>query len=139
MLLPLDAHAHIDPAHRLDDVASAGAVLAMTLSLEEAALAVDRREPYIVWGVGCHPRLRKAQEAFSVEQFANLVERTAIVGEIGLDKGSRVPLALQLQTFRQALAVLACPPLQISYWPSLVALIFRLLMDIVIHWRRRKP
>lgn len=98
-------------------MASAGTVLAMTLSLEEAALAADRREPHIVWGVGCHPRSRKSQEVFSAKLFGNLVEQTAVVGEIGLDTGSRVPLARQLDAFRQALAVLACPPLQIFYWP----------------------
>ncbi len=114
MLLSLDAHAHIDPILGSDDLASSGAVLAMTLSLGEAALVVGRREPYIVWGVGCHPRFLKAQEAFCVKQFADLVEQTAIVGEIGLDTGSRVPLELQRRTFRQTLTVLAERPRIVS-------------------------
>jgi TatD DNase family protein len=86
----------------------------MTLSLDEAALVVDRREPHITWGVGCHPRKLKAQEAFDAERFGELAERAAIVGEIGLDTGSRVPLELQLQTFRQALEIVAELPRPVS-------------------------
>ena len=36
-----------------------------------------------------------------------MVELAAVVGEIGLDTGSRVPLDLQLRTFRQALEIVA--------------------------------
>ena len=91
----LDAHAHLDPSRTAPELASSGAVLAMTLSLKEAALAVDRHDPYIVWGVGCHPRKRIAQDAFDSDRFSELVGKSAIVGEIGLDSGSRVPLELQ--------------------------------------------
>jgi len=110
----LDAHAHLDRERTSEELAASGAVLAMTGSLEEAAAVVDRNEPYITWGVGCHPRLRNPQESFSVERFGELAERTAIVGEIGLDAGSRVPLELQLETFRQALAVVAELPRLVS-------------------------
>lgn len=113
-LPPLDAHAHLDPARSSGELAGTGPVLAMTVSLEEAATAIDRVEPYITWGVGCHPRLRTAQEAFRVERFGALVERAAVVGEIGLDTGSRVPLERQLQTFRQALDVVAELPRLVS-------------------------
>jgi TatD DNase family protein len=113
-LPPLDAHAHIDPIITSTDLAASGAVLAMSLSLDEAALVVDRIEPLIIWGVGCHPRKLKSQEAFDELRFSELVERTAIVGEIGLDTGSRVPLELQLQTFRQALAIVADHPRLVS-------------------------
>jgi hypothetical protein len=101
-LPPLDAHAHLDPERTLDELAASGAVLAMTLSLDEAARVVDRAEPQIAWGVGCHPRRRKPQEAFDAERFGELAERTAIVGEIGLDTGARVPLELQLRTSIEA-------------------------------------
>lgn len=113
-LLPLDAHAHLAPARTSSELVGTGAVLAMTLSLDEAALVVDRREPHITWGVGCHPRNRKAQEAFDAGRFGELVERAAIVGEIGLGAGSRVPLELQLQTFRRALEVVAQLPRLVS-------------------------
>ncbi len=110
----LDSHAHLEPSQTSSELASIGAVLAMTLSLDEASLVVDRYEPNITWGVGCHPRNLKAQKAFNADRFRDLVERTAIVGEIGLDTGSRVPLELQLQNFRQALEVVAETPRLIS-------------------------
>jgi hypothetical protein len=37
-LPPLDAHAHLDPEQTSEELAASGAVLAMTLSLDEAAL-----------------------------------------------------------------------------------------------------
>lgn len=113
----IDAHAHINPAYTSDELAESGAVLAMTDALEGAALAFNRRDPTVVWGVGCHPRKRKAQESFSVDQFRNLVERTAVVGEIGLDTGSHyrhASLEKQLQTFRAALEVVANLPRIVS-------------------------
>ncbi len=105
-LLSLDAHAHFDPARRADELEPAGAVLAMTLSLEEAAGAVRRREPLVAWGVGCHPRVAKAQAAFSSELFRELVAKAAVVGEVGLDvRWSKVPMECQLRVFRTALQV----------------------------------
>jgi TatD DNase family protein len=115
MALPsLDAHAHIDPKLTSEEVAGSGAVLAMTLSLDEAALVVDRCEPHVVWGAGCHPRKPKSLENFDAERFRKLAERTAVVGEIGLDTGSRAPLDLQLRVFRQALAMIADLPRIVS-------------------------
>ncbi len=128
----LDAHAHLDPGRTSEELVDSGAVLAMTLSLDEAALIVDRVEPRITWGVGCHPRTPKAQESFDVERFRELAERAAIVGEIGLDAGSRVPLELQLQTFRQALAVVA-------ELPRLVSIHSYRATGLVLEELRRRP
>jgi TatD DNase family protein len=110
----LDAHAHIDPARTADELTGMGAILAMTLSLNEAAHAIRRHDPLIAWGVGCHPRILKAQEAFNADRFGELAERTAIVGEVGLDTGSRVPLERQLQIFRQVLSIVAELPRLVS-------------------------
>jgi TatD DNase family protein len=96
------------------ELVDCGVVLAMTLSLDEAALGLARNEPHITWAVGCHPRNLKAQRAFDAQRFGELVARAAAVGEIGLDMGSRVPLELQLQTFRQALEVVAELPRLVS-------------------------
>jgi len=128
----LDAHAHIDPDRTSDELAASGVVLAMTLSLDEAALVIERYEPQITWGVGCHPRKLKPQESFDAERFGELAKRTAIVGEIGLDTGSRVPLELQLQTFRQALAVVA-------ELPRLVSIHSYRATGLVIEELRRRP
>jgi TatD DNase family protein len=106
-LPPLDAHGHIRANRSSEELASVGAVFAMTESLDEAASVVGRWEPYVVWGVGCHPRLKRPQESFDVARMGGLAERTAIVGEIGLDAKSRVPLEVQIRTFRQALDVAA--------------------------------
>lgn len=128
----LDAHAHLDPGRTSEELAASGAVLAMTLSLDEAALGVDRVEPWITWGVGCHPRHLQAQESFDLERFGELAERAAMVGEIGLDTGSRVPLELQLQTFRQALAVVA-------ELPRLVSIHSYRASGLVLDELRRRP
>jgi TatD DNase family protein len=128
----LDAHAHIDPRRSPDELTGSGAVLAMTLSLDEAAKVVGRRESLIAWGIGCHPRKLKAQEAFDVERFRELAQRTPIVGEIGLDMGSRVQIEMQLRAFRQALRVVA-------ELPRLVSVHSYRATGLVIEELRRRP
>lgn len=110
----LDAHCHLDPVRSQRDLARAGAVLAMTFSLEGARPAVERRDPLVAWGVGCHPRIVAAQENFDIERFRDLARQTAVVGEVGLDTGSRVPLKVQLEIFRQVLGVIADLPRPVS-------------------------
>lgn len=106
--ISLDCHAHVRPTRTPEELAPAGAILAMTLSLAEAAAVVDRREPFVAWGVGCHPRTVDAQAEFDVGRFEELTERAPIVGEVGLDvRWSRVPMDQQLRTFRAALAFAA--------------------------------
>jgi TatD DNase family protein len=113
----LDTHAHINPEYTSAELAESGAVLVMSISLERAARVVSRRDPMVVWGVGCHPRKIEAQESFDVERFRDLIERTAVVGEIGLDTGAHyrhAALDKQLQTFRAALEVIAELPRIVS-------------------------
>jgi TatD DNase family protein len=112
--LSLDAHAHFDPKRTPDELADSGAVFAMTLSLDEAAQVVSRKDPHIAWGIGCHPRKLQAQHDFDADQFRELAERTAVVGEVGLDTGSRVGLDQQLHTFRQVLDIVAELPRLVS-------------------------
>jgi TatD DNase family protein len=131
----LDAHAHLDHVRTVDDLADSGSILAMTLSLEEAALVVDRRDPQVVWGVGCHPRKLGAQESFDAERFRDLAERTAVVGEIGLDIGSHyshAALETQLQTFRKVLKI-------VSDMPRIVSIHSYLATGLVIKELRQKP
>jgi TatD DNase family protein len=104
----------------------------MTLSLDEATRVIGRREPTITWGAGCHPRKPRSQESFDAELFAKLAKRTAIVGEIGLDTGSRVPLETQLKTFKQALEV-------VHELPRFVSIHSYRATGLVIKELKRKP
>lgn len=134
-LLSLDAHAHLDTTHTEDKLAESGAVLAMTLSLEEAALAVHRQDALIVWGVGCHPRKLKAQKSFDVERFRDLAERTAVVGEVGLDIGSHYSHASaesQLETFRKVLKI-------VSDMPRIVSIHSYQATELVIRELKQNP
>ena len=100
----LDAHAHFDPSRESVELSQVGAVLAMTLSLDEAAKVLQRREPLITWGVDCHPRKLAAQNAFDPDRFAELARYTPVIGEIGLDVACQVPLERQLYTLRSVLS-----------------------------------
>jgi TatD DNase family protein len=131
-LSTLDAHGHISPKRLSSDLKGSGAVLAMTLSLDEATLGAIRNEPNIVWGVGCHPRFVKSQEAFNIRQFESLLKKTAVVGEVGLDAGSRVPLEFQLKNFRQVLEV-------VSKFPRLVSIHSYRATELVLKELRRRP
>lgn len=113
-LLTLDAHAHLAQNHPASDLIDSGAVLAMTLSLDEASMALQRQDEMITWGVGCHPRFPKYENTFDINRFTDLAARTAIVGEVGLDASSRVPMELQLKNFRQILDVVARLPRLVS-------------------------
>ena len=103
----LDAHAHLAPERPSRELEASGAVLAMTLFPQEATRAAEHQEPAIAWGIGCHPRFPEAQEGFDPQQFEELLQKTALVGEIGLDSGSRVPMVRQLENFRLMLEAIS--------------------------------
>ena len=110
-LPPIDAHTHIDVD--IDDFAirSLGAlVMAVTRSLDEADIATRRGDGMAIWGVGCHPGLKMAQNAFEAHRFQELLTRTALAGELGLDGKSRVPMNQQVETLSQAFDVLHRTP-----------------------------
>ncbi|MCU0522735.1 MAG: GrpB family protein, partial [Anaerolineae bacterium] len=103
----LDAHAHLRANLARDEVRRSGAVLALTLSLDEAERALARDDSLIVWGVGCYPGDLPALMAFDKGRFREMAGRAAVIGEVGLDAGRRPPLDLQLQVFRAILEVAA--------------------------------
>ena len=110
-LPPLDMHAHIDTSVPADDLAGLGAVVfAATRSLTEAAQAVQRHDERIIWGAGIHPGLVRSHTGFDPDTFTQLIDRTPLVSEIGLDGKSRVPMDRQQATLRRVLAVLAHTP-----------------------------
>jgi TatD DNase family protein len=110
VLPTLDAHAHFDPSRSSVELAEAGVVLAMSFSLDEAAKGIERHEPLIAWGVGCHPRKLPAQQAFDADRFSELAAKSAIVGEVGLDSAYQVPMERQLSTLRSVLVYTAKNP-----------------------------
>ena len=103
----LDAHAHLRIDRPPAELSRCGAVIALTLSLDEAEQALSRDDPLIAWGVGCYPGNLAALQAFDVARFRELAERAAVIGEVGLDAGRRPPLDLQLRVFRAVLEVAA--------------------------------
>ncbi|MBK5996181.1 TatD family hydrolase [Streptomyces sp. MBT58] len=110
-LPPLDLHAHIDTSVPADDLAGLGAVVfAATRSLPEAARAVERHDERIIWGVGAHPGLARSHTGFDLDTFTQLIDRTPLVSEIGLDGKSRVPIDRQQATLRSVLDVLTRTP-----------------------------
>ena len=110
VLISLDAHAHIDPNHTSVEPEQVGAVLAMPLSLDEAVKVVGRDDPFIAWGVGCHPRKVAAEQVFDPDRFFELALRSPIIGEVGLDVAYQVPLEQQFSTLRVALSFAARNP-----------------------------
>ena len=111
----LDLHAHIDPTIAPHELKSLDAVVfAATRSLEESDLALRRDDARTIWGVGCHPGLAGAQKAFSASEFRSQLERTAFVGEVGLDGKSRVPIAKQEETLTKVLTALTDHPRIVS-------------------------
>jgi TatD DNase family protein len=138
----LDAHAHLDEALPAQSFAASGFVLAQTMSLAQAERALGRTDAAIAWGVGCHPRLSRAQDAFAADSFERLVAQTPVIGEVGLDAGSRVPAATQLRTLRAILDRARAQPRIVSLhsFRSTGALLDELerrpLSAPILHWWR---
>jgi TatD DNase family protein len=105
-LPPIDAHAHILTNIDGGDLrALRSAVFAVTREPSEWVAAVSRHDELCIWGLGCHPKSVEAIAAFDGDLLAELVASTPLLGEVGLDGGSRVPMADQRRVFRVALEV----------------------------------
>ncbi len=138
---PLDTHAHVDPEIDGSELRKLGAfVFAMTRSLDEFRAVKSRTDLRTLWGVGVHPGLVRAQKSFTVERFGELIKNAALVGEVGLDGSSRVPIELQTKTFRQILGELQRRPRIVSIHSSGAHL--RVLRELhrtpvhgaILHW-----
>jgi TatD DNase family protein len=136
----LDAHAHLKHMHSALDLSTCGAVLAMTVSLEEASHTITRSDQTILWGIGCHPGEVDAQQRFDERTFRDLIKHTPIVGEIGLDKRSQVPFDVQLKNLRAILNIVADNPRLVSIHSNhataevLEELDKRPISAAVLHW-----
>jgi TatD DNase family protein len=82
----LDCHSHIAPDVTSDQLVTLGdsQILAMTRSLEEAEYVSRRTDPNLIWGCGVHPGVRNVAP-FQADVFGRLIQRFAVVGEVGLD------------------------------------------------------
>ena len=110
-LPPIDTHTHIDVGIEPAEVKDLWAfVMAVTRTLDEANIATQRDNNMAIWGVGCHPVLKRAQQEFNADRFQQLLTRTPFVGELGLDGKSRVPMDQQVETLVKAFDVLRRTP-----------------------------
>jgi TatD DNase family protein len=111
----IDAHAHIQANLEPREIATLGGViLAATRSLDEAAIAVERNDERVIWGVGCHPGLVGVQRSFEIDRFESLIKQTPVVSEIGLDGSSRVAAEIQRRNFEAILRSLQDQPRIVS-------------------------
>ncbi len=114
-MLPLDLHAHIlNSVSSSDLVALNSCVVAVTRSLEEFEQTIKRNDSNVVWGVGCHPGLPEAQSTFDIDRFRKLLKLSPVVGEVGLDGNSSVPMDLQINTFESIIIAIQSEPRLIS-------------------------
>jgi TatD DNase family protein len=107
-------HAHLNPkisAYELGELKSV--IFAVTRSLSDSRQVVDRTDPDTVWGIGCHPAIGSSRREFEELEFMLLVERSAFVGEVGLD-GSRSEIVYQMELLIRVLRILASAPRIVS-------------------------
>jgi TatD DNase family protein len=140
--LPLvDLHAHIDVAIAASELTQLpGIVFAASRTLTESQAAVQRRDPRVVWGAGCHPGLARNHTTFDVAIFEELVSRAAYVSEIGLDGSTKIGLSRQVPTFQAILGILQRHPRITSIHSHracdavLAALTERPIRGAILHW-----
>lgn len=115
MILPLDAHAHIEPdIAPAELVALRSCIVAVTRTLKEYEATRSRSDQFVVWGAGCHPGLVREVRAFSASRMKDAIATTPVVGEIGLDRSARTPIEAQLTALRGVLALATDTPRVLS-------------------------
>lgn len=114
-LPPLDLHAHIDVGIDPRSLESLGAVVFVaTRSVDEFEQTRSRSDAVTVWGLGCHPGVAAAQNAYNERGFGELLAATPFVSEVGLDGSARVPMERQVEVFASILAHVALAPRLVS-------------------------
>jgi TatD DNase family protein len=105
-LPPIDAHAHVLTSISASDLRELrSCVFAVTREPSEWPAAIGRSDELCVWGLGAHPGVAAAIDNFNADELSVAVRETPLIGEVGLDGASRVPMAQQTRVFREALAV----------------------------------
>jgi TatD DNase family protein len=101
----IDAHAHIKTSVPSQDLVGLDALIfAMTRSRSEWQDALGRRDELTLWGIGVHPGVPAAINDFESDAFRSALQETVLVGEVGLDGASRVPMARQQAVLDDVLA-----------------------------------
>lgn len=147
MRLPvIDAHAHIEVRIAPQDLSGLDAVvLAVTRSLLEWEAAAAREDELTLWGVGCHPAVPDAVRAFDARALADALETAAFVGEVGLDRRSKVSLDEQVTVFAQILESVQRMPRPVSiHSTGATTRVLELLeaapiASPILHWWRGTP
>lgn len=139
----IDAHAHVQPGVPRRDLRELQAfVFAVTREGREWEPALRRHDELAIWGVGVHPGLPSAIAGFDAEDFAHAVDRGLLVGEVGLDGRSRVPLTKQSIVFDSILEIVAARPRPMSIHSAgasrevLDGLRRRPVAGAILHWWR---
>jgi TatD DNase family protein len=139
----IDAHAHVATHIDERDLRELRAVVfAVTRDPKEWAAAAKREDRSCVWGLGCHPGVKGAAEGFDAAALYEHLERCAVIGEVGLDRRSKVPSDLQLRTFRAVLDVASVRPRLASIHSSgrssdiVSELEARPIKGAILHWWR---
>ena len=142
-MTPLDAHAHVQPDIASSDLRALDAhIVAVTRTPDEYAQTLNRTDPTTTWALGCHPSLARPQKNFDPGRFRRLLENAAVVGEIGLDGSSRVPVETQTAVLQQILGMLReTPRVSTIHSAGATAELIRLLGDtqpsgVILHWWR---
>lgn len=142
-LAPLDLHAHVETAIAPDELRALRAVIvAVTREPREWDAALARNDATTLWGIGVHPGVPAAIEAFNVGHFRDVLERAAFVGEVGLDGRARTDLTRQREVFDRVLAALLEQPRPVTIHSAsasgeiLDALRARPVAAPILHWWR---
>lgn len=144
---PIDAHTHIATGVMPDELLALRAVLfAATRSLSEFRSVAGRSDPLAVWGVGLHPGLKASYAKYDRGTFEQLLQRSPLVSEIGLDGRSQIPLEHQKNVLVEILELLSTTPRIVSMHSAFATgPLLEVLAScgarpgIILHWWRGTP
>lgn len=138
---PLDVHAHVAPDIDGRELRALDAhVFAMTRSVAEYSLVADRHDVRTQWALGTHPGLVRINKSFDAEAFKQAASQATVIGEIGLDGSSRVPMPDQVQVFRRILEAVQEQPRVLSVHSAgahfhILRELHRIPLEgVILHW-----
>ncbi|MHA1287449.1 MAG: TatD family hydrolase [Candidatus Thorarchaeota archaeon] len=104
-MISLDTHAHINIEINPKELSDIDAcIVAVTRTFSEFKKARNRNDQNIVWALGAHPGVQEAHNNFDISIYNEFINDTPVIGEIGLDGRSKVPMGLQIKNYELILA-----------------------------------